>query len=115
MPAGRTAILHTVPFYEGSHMLSAVCQFSCIERERKSFGDDGTFNQYNRSHFKLLNQFLGYVQAYLTRWYLMKERVRQASHWDFAAKKMRTAGKLIKMARNSNVNIGMEEALKVRK
>lgn len=76
----KACMLHTVPFFETPNMVSAVCQFTCYEQERRSFVDDGSFNQYNVSHFKLLNQFLGYIQAYLTRWYPMSERVRQMRH-----------------------------------
>lgn len=81
LPEGKVSVLHTVPFFEGQHMLSAVVQFTCLEREKRSFGDDGSYNESNRSHRKLLDQFLSYIQAYLTRWYPMKDRVRQTRRW----------------------------------
>merc|ERR1711924_303575 len=79
---------------------STVIQFYCIERERRSFGDDGTYSQYNHSHVRLMSQLMVYVHAQLEHWYPVMERLCQTS----LTKKMmkvKVMAKLGMMARKS--------------
>lgn len=80
-PAPQTAILHTVPFFDvkAGNSPSTVIQFLCIEKERKSFGDDGTYSQYNHGHVRLLSQMMVYVHSQLERWFPVMERLTTTS------------------------------------
>ncbi len=59
---GTTVALHSWPLYRG-RLLSAVVQWSCEQRSRVDFGDDGSFNDQSNRHADLLHKMLILIQV----------------------------------------------------
>jgi hypothetical protein len=95
-PAPQTAILHTVPFFDAKagNSPSTVIQFLCIEKERRSFGDDGTYSQYNHGHVRLLSQMMVYVHSQLERWFPVMERLTTSSGIGSKLRKVKAVARL---------------------
>jgi len=72
---GTTVALHSWPLYRG-RLLSAVVQWSCEQRSRVDFGDDGSFNDQSNRHADLLHKMLILIQVYLELWYPTLERLQ---------------------------------------
>ncbi|CAD7941688.1 unnamed protein product [Amoebophrya sp. A25] len=72
---GTTVALHSWPLYRG-RLLSAVIQWSCEQRSRVDFGDDGSFNEQSNRHADLLHKMLILIQVYLEIWYPTLERLQ---------------------------------------
>lgn len=64
LPALAKQVIHTVPICEGSGCV-AVCQFTCIERDKMMITDDGAYHPESNHHFHLLNLLLTFVQKHL--------------------------------------------------
>lgn len=63
LPPTEKTVIHTIPI--GQNPCHAVCQFSCLERERGAMTDDGAYHPENTSHFKILKLLLTFVQKHL--------------------------------------------------
>mmetsp|Transcript_27290 Transcript_27290/g.60403 ORF Transcript_27290/g.60403 Transcript_27290/m.60403 type:complete len:520 (+) Transcript_27290:126-1685(+) len=68
IPSQSTCMLHTVPVFT-SAMITLVVQFIVLEPEKRSFGDDGSFNCLNQGHISLLDQLLQYCNHFLTSFF----------------------------------------------
>jgi hypothetical protein len=64
LPALAKQVIHTVPICEGSGCV-AVCQFTCVERDKTMVTDDGAYHPESNHHFHLLNLLLTFVQRHL--------------------------------------------------
>ena len=53
-----------------------VIQWSCEQRSRVDFGDDGSFNEQSNRHADLLHKMMILVQVYLEIWYPTLERLQ---------------------------------------
>ena len=57
-------------------LLSAVVQWSCEQRSRVDFGDDGSFNEQSARHTDLLHKMLILIQIYVEIWFPTLKRLQ---------------------------------------
>jgi hypothetical protein len=63
LPALAKQVIHTVPICEGNGCV-AVCQFTCLERDKTMVTDDGAYHPESNHHFHILNLLLTFVQKH---------------------------------------------------
>lgn len=90
---GTTTAVHSWPLYRG-RLLSAVIQWSCDQKSRVDFGDDGSFNEQSNRHADLLHKMLILIQVHLEIWFPTLERLQ--SGIQKRAKKTMKVAKLVK-------------------